>query len=179
MPGREPVRSKGNPDRAARVSVRAAALLGGVLLFIAVVAGVGFVPRLAWDGEFPRAGLVIVTAGGERRFEVEIARTPETRARGLMYRTELARDAGMLFVYQSEGEVRMWMKNTFIPLDMLFIARDGRIHRIAARTTPLSERVIASEGPVQGVLELAGGSAERLGIEPGDRVVSEAFEDLP
>ncbi|MFQ5959011.1 MAG: DUF192 domain-containing protein [Alphaproteobacteria bacterium] len=135
-------------------------------------------PLIAQGAAFPRAELVIVSEGGEHRFEVEVARTPAQRAQGLMFRTRIAPDAGMLFVFPSEGEVRMWMKNTLISLDMLFIAADGRITRIAPRTTPLSERTIASGGPVRAVLELAGGSTAALGIEPGDIVRSQALNVL-
>ncbi len=124
---------------------------------------------------FGRGEVTIETRGGARRFTVEIARSPEQRARGLMFRTELDRNSGMLFVFDQPGIVRMWMKNTLIPLDMLFIAEDGRISRIAARTTPLSEKTIASGGPVRAVLELPAGTAARLGIAEGDRVLSDAF----
>ena len=92
-----------------------------------------------------------------------------------MYRRSLADDAGMLFVYGSEGMVSMWMRNTFIPLDMLFIAGDGRIVRIAERTVPQSLETISSGRPVIGVLEVNGGTAARLGIQPGDRVLYRAF----
>ena len=97
------------------------------------------------------------------------------RANGLMFRTELAPDAGMLFVFDTVGPMTMWMKNTYISLDMLFVAADGRISRIARNTTPFSERMIASGGPVRAVLELRGGTASKLGIKPGDRVRSDAL----
>ena len=135
-----------------------------------------------WDGgappasggeaaEFPRAELLIATAAGdELRFYVEVARTPVQRAQGLMFRTALAPDAGMLFIYDPPSEMAMWMRNTILSLDMLFIATDGRIARIVANTTPMSEAMIESRGPMGAVLELLAGSARRLGIKPGDRV---------
>jgi uncharacterized protein len=87
-----------------------------------------------------------------------------------MYRTSLARNTGMLFPYPEARELSMWMKNTYIPLDMIFIRADGTIHRIEAMTEPLSERVIASRGAVTAVLEIAGGAAARLGLKAGDKV---------
>ena len=119
--------------------------------------------------------LVIETANGPRQFAVEIATTPAERARGLMFRERLAPDAGMLFLYAVDQPVSMWMKNTLIPLDMLFIARDGRILKIAERTVPLSTAVIASDGEVAAVLELNGGTADRVGLRPGDHVRYAAF----
>ena len=130
----------------------------------------------AQSAELPRGELFIDTASGERRFAIEIARTPNHRRQGLMFRTELAADAGMLFVYESEREITMWMKNTLIPLDMLFIGDDGRIARIAERTTPMSEEHIFSRGSVRAVLELRGGTVNLLHIKTGDKVRSEALE---
>ncbi|MCH8038502.1 MAG: DUF192 domain-containing protein [Proteobacteria bacterium] len=126
---------------------------------------------------FERDVLAIETADGSRhRFEVELALDGERRAQGLMYRRSLADDAGMLFLYDRERPVAMWMRNTFIPLDMLFIAGDGRIVRIAERTVPQSLETISSGRPVIGVLEVNGGTAARLGIQPGDRVLYRAFD---
>jgi uncharacterized protein len=112
----------------------------------------------------------IATKGGVRVFSVELAANDADRARGLMYRKELPEAQGMLFDFEREQPVAMWMRNTYIPLDMIFIRGDGRILRIAERTEPLSERIIPSGGPVRAVLEVAGGAAKKLGIEPGDRV---------
>ncbi|MDH3228313.1 MAG: DUF192 domain-containing protein [Alphaproteobacteria bacterium] len=115
--------------------------------------------------------LVIVSESGRHEFTVELAATPGQRAQGLMYRRSMAADAGMLFDFGKRGgRASMWMKNTFIPLDMLFIRADGEIESIAARTVPHSLESISSRGPVRGVLELNGGTASRLGIKPGDRV---------
>lgn len=129
---------------------------------------------------FERDRLSIVTADGRsHRFEVELALTSAQHAQGLMYRRRLRADAGMLFVYGRDRPVSMWMKNTFIPLDMLFIARDGRIVRVAERTVPGSLESISAGRPVAAVLELNAGTAARLGIKPGDRVVHEAFGAAP
>lgn len=114
--------------------------------------------------------LWLVTGGKELAITVEIAETPQEKALGLMYRTALADDRGMLFPHHPPQEAAMWMRNTYIPLDMVFVRADGVIHRIEVRTEPMSERIISSEGPVAAVLELAGGAAERLGLKPGDRV---------
>ncbi|MBV9077181.1 MAG: DUF192 domain-containing protein [Methylobacteriaceae bacterium] len=120
--------------------------------------------------------LTIVTASGPRRFEVEVARNDDERARGLMFRRSLAADRGMLFDFAKVEPVSMWMQNTYIPLDMLFIRPDGTVARIAERTEPLSTRIIPSGEPVLAVLELAGGSAGRLGIRPGDRIEHPLFQ---
>jgi uncharacterized membrane protein (UPF0127 family) len=126
---------------------------------------------------FERDRVVIETFEGTRhRFEVELALNGDQRAQGLMYRRRLADDAGMLFLYGREWPVSMWMKNTFIPLDMLFIAGDGRIVSIAERTVPQSLETISSGQPVAGVLEVNGGTVARLGIQPGDRVLYRAFD---
>jgi len=105
--------------------------------------------------------------GGTAQFQVEIARNDSERARGLMYRTSLGADRGMIFVYDSPRPVAFWMKNTLIPLDMLFIAADGRVLHVAENATPLSEVPIPSGGPVQFVLEVAGGTAHSRGITAG------------
>jgi uncharacterized membrane protein (UPF0127 family) len=120
--------------------------------------------------------LTLVTSSGERTIEAEIAETPEEKMRGLMFRTSLAEDKGMLFPYGDPQEITMWMKNTFIPLDMVFIRGDGTIHRIEARTEPFSERLIGSQGKVTAVLELAGGAAERMGLKAGDKVRHSIFK---
>lgn len=125
---------------------------------------------------FERAPLAIETAEGERHdFTVELAITPEQQAQGLMFRRDLGDSAGMLFLFGRERPVSFWMKNTLIPLDMLFIDRRGRIVDIAERTVPQSLTSISPGRPVAAVLELNGGTADRLGIAPGDRVLHEAF----
>lgn len=133
-------------------------------------------PVHAGELTFATARLAITTAeGAEHPFTVELALTPEQRARGLMFREEMAADEGMLFLFDREAPRSFWMKNTYLPLDILFIAADGRIVSIASDTVPLTETPIPSGVPALGVLELNAGTAARLGISPGDRVVHAAF----
>lgn len=124
----------------------------------------------------PTEALVITTKAGDVTFRVETARTPGEHARGLMFRRSLAKDAGMLFMYDGEQVINMWMRNTYIPLDMLFIRADGTIARIAADTEPFSEETISSGSKVTGVLEIGGGRAKEFGIRVGDRVTHEHFD---
>lgn len=114
--------------------------------------------------------LAIRSGGRTHRFVVEVARTPDEQAYGLMNRSELAPDKGMLFPYQPPQPVSFWMKDTLIPLDIIFIAPGGTILRIAENTVPLSLDNVPSGGPVEAVLELAGGRSAELGLKPGDRV---------
>jgi len=126
---------------------------------------------------FATGSLSIETAaGGKHDFQIELAETPDQRAQGLMFRRELAADAGMLFLFGNSDVRAMWMKNTLIPLDMLFIDETGKIVRIEQRTVPHSERTIVSGGPVSAVLELNAGTASRLVIKPGDWVRHPAFK---
>lgn len=114
--------------------------------------------------------LTITSSNGEHRFTVEVARTPEEQAQGLMNRNSVPPDRGMIFPYDPPVQVSFWMKNTLVPLDMIFIGADGKIGRIAANTTPMSLDPVASIDPVSAVLEVAGGRAAELGIKPGDKV---------
>lgn len=123
--------------------------------------------------------LELVTASGVHALDVEIASTPEKQALGLMYRTSLPDTKGMLFPHRKPTELSMWMRNTYIPLDMVFIRADGTVHRIEAKTEPFSERIISSQGPVSAVLEIAGGAAERMGLKPGDKVRHAYFGSPP
>lgn len=123
-----------------------------------------------------RDKLTIHTAQAAHVIDIEIADTSQEKALGLMYRTSLPEKSGMLFVYESPQEITMWMRNTYIPLDMIFIRADGIVHRIEARTEPFSEAIVASQGAVTAVLELGGGVAARLGIKPGDRVAHKSFK---
>lgn len=104
-----------------------------------------------------------------------MATTDAERAQGLMHRKELPAGQGMLFDFHRDQDVGFWMKNTFIPLDMIFIRSDGRIMRIAENTEPLSERIVQSGTPVRAVLEVIGGTSRKLGIAPGDRVAHPIF----
>lgn len=119
--------------------------------------------------------LEIVTKSGVKVFSVEIAKTKEEREKGLMFRKELADGRGMLFDFSPQQDVSMWMKNTYVSLDMIFIQADGRILRIAENTEPMSERIISSGGPVTAVLEVVAGTARKDGIAPGDRVGGPLF----
>lgn len=128
------------------------------------------------DAKMRQDKLTLVTSAGERVIEIEVAETMSEKSLGLMYRTNVPEGHGMLFPYDGPQEISMWMKNTLIPLDMVFIRADGTVHRIEVRTEPLSERVIGSNGPVTAVLELAGGAAERLGLKPNDKVRHSHFK---
>jgi len=128
----------------------------------------------------PREGfatdtLAIRTGKETSRFSIEIARTPEQQQFGLMFRNKLAADAGMLFIYAQPQRIAMWMKNTLIPLDMIFIGADGRIVNVAERAVPQSTAPIYSDGVAVAVLEVNGGTAARLGIKSGDTVLYGAF----
>lgn len=123
-------------------------------------------PAMAADMQM----LEIITRSGVQVFSVEVARTDQERERGLMFRTSLPEGRGMLFDFSPDQNVTMWMKNTLIPLDMIFIRSDGRILRIAENTKTESEEIIPSGGPVRAVLEVIAGTAKKYGIAPGDRV---------
>jgi len=116
------------------------------------------------------ASATLVTSTGEHAIEVELADTPETRETGLMNRSQMATDHGMLFDFGETRPVAMWMKNTLIPLDMLFMDERGRIVNIAANAKPYALDIIPSSGPVRYVLEINGGAAARYGAKPGDRL---------
>lgn len=119
--------------------------------------------------------LDIVGKSGRHDFSVEVMRNDADRARGLMFRRSMGADRGMLFDFEQSQEVNMWMKNTVLPLDMVFIRSDGTIARIAADTEPFSTRIIPSGEPVLAVLELNAGTAAKLGIRAGDRVEHSTF----
>ncbi len=133
-------------------------------------------PQTAQRG-LPVTPLSIMTADGVlHTFQVEIANTPQSRETGLMFRTELAPDAGMLFINDGPEPMAMWMKNTLIPLDILFIAADGRITNIHAAAGPQTLTPRPSKGPVLGALELASGTCARLHLNAGDWVLHPAFQ---
>ena len=120
--------------------------------------------------EGPTVPLTIATAHGVRRFAVETATTPEAQEQGLMFRRKMAAAHGMIFPMNPPRPATFWMKNTYLPLDLLFIGPDRRIVRIAADAKPLSTDLIDCPEPVSAVLELNGGAAKRYGLKPGDRV---------
>ncbi|MDE2582920.1 MAG: DUF192 domain-containing protein [Rhodospirillales bacterium] len=124
----------------------------------------------------PKEPLTIVTKDGKpHKFDVEVARTQEQQITGLMFRKHVPADGGMLFLWSQANVSRMWMKNTLVPLDMVFIRADGTIDSIAEDTVPHSLRIIASHGKVIATLELAGGTTRRLGITVGDKVEGAMF----
>jgi uncharacterized membrane protein (UPF0127 family) len=127
---------------------------------------------------FNRSKLRVVTKSGKHEFIVEIAVTDRQHAQGLMFRQSLAKNAGMLFDYKVPTSITMWMKNTFIPLDMIFIGNDGRVINVVQRAIPFSENVISSLGKARGVLEVNGGTASRLGIMPGDKILHGIFGNM-
>ena len=114
--------------------------------------------------------LVLHSSTGDYSFNVDVVDTPESRAKGLMFVQELADDAGMLFDFKEERPVSFWMRNTFIPLDMIFVGADGVVKNIHVNARPHDVTGIPSEGPVQFVLEIPGGRSVELGIEAGDQV---------
>lgn len=133
-----------------------------------VVAGAAFAQSA--EITFKKSSLAIVTGGREIKFDVELALNDAERSRGLMFREKMGPYDGMLFDFYQDAPVSFWMKNTLIPLDMLFIAGDGTIRHIHANATPLSTESIPSQFPVRAVLEINGGTAKLLGIKPGDKV---------
>jgi uncharacterized protein len=148
-------------------AIEASMRFGAIFCFamLALFAGLSFA-----SAEGPLTPLTMQTKAGPVRFEVETAKTAEERQVGLMYRRALADDRGMLFDFGSDTDVIMWMKNTFIPLDMVFIRSDGVVHRVESNTTPFSEALIPAGAPVRYVVELAAGVAAKRGIARGDRV---------
>ena len=145
-------------------------VLLGVVMFAPIVG----TPALN-AAESEHSQLVVETHLGPQVFWVEVARTVAERQRGLMFRRILLPDRGMLFDYGQTQEISMWMKDTYVPLDMVFIAGDGRVVHVVERTVPLSLTSIPSQGPVRAVLELTAGSVERLDIRLGDRVLHAVF----
>lgn len=147
-------------------------VLGLILTFLL------FLPVFAQaqeDIRFERDTLSIDVKGTVHHFEIELAETRKQRARGLMFRRQMKADEGMLFDYRRPKPVSMWMKNTFIPLDMLFILADGRIESIRERAVPQSLANISSKGKVRAVLELNAGTVSRLSIKPGDLIQHRIF----
>jgi uncharacterized membrane protein (UPF0127 family) len=144
-------------------------LLFRLLFLAAFVLPVFFSPAAALDGEAD-ASLVIATGTGEHAFTIEIADDAGEQAKGLMFREEMAANHGMLFDFGEARPVTMWMKNTPMSLDMVWIREDGTVAGVSERTTPFSEDVIPSPEPVPYVLEIRAGVARMIGLKPGDRV---------
>jgi uncharacterized protein len=145
-------------------------------LWIALLSWIGMVAPGGGDvraAEFQ--SLEIATRAGVKMFSVQMATTEKERETGLMYRKQLPDGQGMLFDFSPAQQVSMWMKNTYVSLDMIFIGPDGRILRIAENTEPFSTRIIPSRGPAKGVLEVIAGTAKKYGIAPGDRVSHPLF----
>lgn len=126
-----------------------------------------------------RERLEIMTASGLHPFDIELVRSEPDMRRGLMFRTSLPADQGMLFDFRRPQPISMWMKNTYISLDMVFIGVDGRITRVAENAEPKSEAIIASETPALAVLELNAGTAKTIGAAPGDLVHASIFPKQP
>ena len=145
------------------------------MLARSLTAALALLSTLTFAFALDRNTVEIASKSGVHVFTVEIADTEPLREKGLMYRKSLPPSHGMLFDFHSDQPVGFWMKNTYIPLDMIFIRGDGRILSIAENTEPFSERVIQSGGAVQAVLEVSGGTARKLGIAPGDRVANPIF----
>ena len=144
--------------------------------FVFVAALAAAQPAAPASGEPVADDLSIVTATGPHHFAVEVMKTREQLERGLMYRRQMAADHGMLFDFGAVRPVTMWMKDTYLPLDMVFIAADGRVVSVKRDAEPLSETTIPSGGDVLGVLEVNAGTAARIGLKPGDRVVDPMFK---
>ena len=151
-------------------SVMSSRIVGLLSALLIVIVSAGF-PAAASEQQT----LEIVSKSGVHVFSVELAVTEAERERGLMFRKEVPEGYGMLFDFKREQPVSMWMENTYVSLDMIFIRRDGRILHIAENAEPLSRAIIDSGGPVLGVLEVVAGTAKKLGIAPGDRVSAPMF----
>ena len=147
-------------------------LLRGLLLLCLLTQGVYAAEPAFFLRGFQQTKLIIDTEShGCILFDVYVAQTPEQRAQGLMRIESMQRYEGMIFLYAEEANISMWMKNTLIPLDMLFIDANARIARIHKNAVPMSEEIIESGKAVVGVIELNGGSADYFGIRNGDRII--------
>ncbi len=142
-------------------------------LIVALLVASAFVPARAEEG---LEKIVVTTASGPHTFEVEIAKNEAAREKGLMFRRFMPADRGMLFEFERNERVAFWMKNTYIPLDMIFIAPDGLVTHVAADAEPLSEAIVPSGGPCDAVLELNGGMAAAIGLKAGDEVKASFFK---
>jgi uncharacterized protein len=132
---------------------------------------------LAFPAALADDSVEIETGTGTHVFTIELADTPQLRQRGLMFRQSMAADHGMLFDFERDQEISMWMQNTYIPLDMIFILSDGTVHRIERDTTPFSTRSVHSRGPVRSVLEINAGRSAEIGLRPGDTIRHRIFSN--
>lgn len=156
---------------------RRAAIIAALFLFAHLAAMLAGAASLR--AEMRKDVLKLITASGTHTFQIEVAETAAEKARGLMFRRSLADDAGMIFPYTPPQEATMWMRNTYISLDMVFIRQDGIVHRVETNTEPFSEEVIASRGDVAAVLELKAGIAQRIQLKAGDKVQHKLFGTAP
>jgi uncharacterized membrane protein (UPF0127 family) len=164
-------------------TVGPAGLARRVLAFLGLWASLVFLcpslAALAMDAAAAQGNLErleIVTASGTHEFSVEVMRSGPQRERGLMFRRFLPQERGMLFDFATEQPVMMWMKNTYLPLDMIFIGRAGKVVGLAENTEPLSEKIIPSGAPAYGVLEVNAGTVARIGLRVGDSVRHPLFD---
>lgn len=159
--------------------MRGLSIVQALLVALALVVG-GW--AYAQTGPQPRlltTPLVLTTVTGRHVFTVEMALTDEQRSIGLMFREAVPADEGMLFDFGRDDVVAMWMRNTIVSLDMVFIRANGTVAHVAERTTPHSLDIVSSRTPVRAVLELAAGTARRIGLRPGDRVQNVIFGNAP
>ncbi len=146
-------------------------------LWLAALAMIGTAVPARADAPLQR--LEVDTASGPHLFKVEVMSTDAERERGLMDRRSLARDRGMLFDFHRETPVYFWMKNTYIPLDMIFVSSSGRVVSVKHDAKPLDETIIPSGAPAQGVIEVIAGVADAIGVKPGDEVKHPMFHNAP
>lgn len=176
--------AKGSSYRVSAGRSRARRLVAALALAILIVPNTLNAQGGRFDDEmaladlatFPKSALTIDTSRGAQAFDVWVADTPERQRQGLMFVRDLPASQGMLFVNEPPRVASFWMKNTYIPLDMLFIDARGRIVDIFANTTPLSLEPVGASTPVRAILELRGGESERRGIRRGDRVNHPVFK---
>lgn len=157
----------GNSRLLPGVAERALKLVFAILLLVAAA----YSAPAAAEIRFERSEITVATAKGPVRFDVELATDDRQRAQGLQHRKAMAADAGMLFLFPAPQIIDMWMKNTHLSLDMIFIRGDGHVVAIAQETKPFSLDIVSSGVPAYAVLEVLAGTARRLGIAPGDRVI--------
>ncbi len=151
-------------------SMHAAAPRAGIfaILFLALIPFC--LPAASKASEMPRGTVTVKTSSGQHKFTVERAETQEHQSRGLMHRRHMKADHGMLFTWPTERNVSMWMANTVLSLDMVFIKKNGKVHRVHKNTVPFSQTIIEAGAPVLRVLELNAGTAAKIGLKPGDTV---------